>query len=147
MFANFIKGEAFYKVYNDFMVDIETEKPYWVGFNVFQGIGPKTFKRLLKYFGSAQAAWEASEDELQLILGEKVREREGMGAGRVDHGGRDGPGRQRAQTGRVSPLRGVGGRLPLSGSPPQRMECVGAFGMYAIYDIRSIFVHPRDVLS
>ncbi len=42
------------------------EKYYWLGFSVFnEGIGPKRFQRLLRYFGSAENIWNASEKELQ----------------------------------------------------------------------------------
>ncbi|MBN1263709.1 MAG: DNA-processing protein DprA [Candidatus Pacebacteria bacterium] len=38
---------------------MEEEKLYWLAFSVFEGIGPKRFALLLKYFGSARAAWQA----------------------------------------------------------------------------------------
>ncbi len=40
------------------------ERSYWLGFNVFIGIGPKRFAVLKNYFGSAQKAWKASKAEL-----------------------------------------------------------------------------------
>ena len=40
------------------------EKDYWVGFNVFEGIGPLRFKLLYDYFGSAEKAYNASTKEL-----------------------------------------------------------------------------------
>ena len=40
------------------------ERSYWIGFSVFPGIGPVRFRLLLEYFGSAKAAWEASESAL-----------------------------------------------------------------------------------
>lgn len=33
---------------------------YWVGFNLVKGVGPVRFRRLLDFFGSAEAAWLAS---------------------------------------------------------------------------------------
>ena len=41
------------------------ERDYWLGFNVFPGIGPKRLYHLLKIFGSAKKAWHASEAKLQ----------------------------------------------------------------------------------
>ena len=50
------------------------ERSYWIGFSVFPGIGPVRFRLLLEYFGSAKAAWLASESELAAIkLSEKIR--------------------------------------------------------------------------
>ncbi len=40
------------------------EKHYWLGFNVFPGIGPKRFHHLLQVFGSAKLAWQAKKDKL-----------------------------------------------------------------------------------
>lgn len=51
------------------------EKRYWLGFSAFEGIGPVRFRLLIKYFGSAQKAYEASERDLRKInLPEKIRE-------------------------------------------------------------------------
>jgi DNA processing protein len=41
------------------------ERHYWLGFNIFPGIGPKRFYHLLKVFGSAKKAWLASREKLQ----------------------------------------------------------------------------------
>lgn len=41
------------------------ERDYWLGFNIFPGIGPKRFYYLLKKFGSASKAWQASGDQLK----------------------------------------------------------------------------------
>jgi DNA processing protein len=41
-----------------------TEKHFWLGFNIFPGIGPKRFIELLKRFGSAKLSWFAPKDEL-----------------------------------------------------------------------------------
>ena len=41
------------------------ERDYWLGFNIFPGIGPKRFYILLKKFGSAKKAWQAKKEELQ----------------------------------------------------------------------------------
>lgn len=52
---------------------MDEEKKYWVGFNVFPGIGPLRFRLLLKYFGSARAAWHAKPETLKKIkLGDKL---------------------------------------------------------------------------
>lgn len=49
------------------------EKRFWMGFNVFEGIGPLRFKLLLDFFGTAKKAYEASGEELRRIgLGEKL---------------------------------------------------------------------------
>ncbi len=40
------------------------ERFFWLGFAVFSGIGPKRFALLSDFFGSARAAWEASEADL-----------------------------------------------------------------------------------
>ena len=52
------------------------DKPYWIAFNVFEGIGPLRFGLLLKYFGSAEKAWKASRKELlEIGLGQKLTEK------------------------------------------------------------------------
>ncbi|MBI3954886.1 DNA-protecting protein DprA [Candidatus Gottesmanbacteria bacterium] len=49
------------------------ELKYYLGFSAFPGIGPLRFKLLIKYFGTAQKAWLASEkDLLKIGLGEKL---------------------------------------------------------------------------
>lgn len=48
------------------------EKLYWLGFSAFSGIGPMKFQSLLNRFGSAKAAWEAKEEDLSKVLGEKL---------------------------------------------------------------------------
>lgn len=54
-------------------IDPEKDKPYWVAFNNFWGIGPVRFKLLREFFGSAQKAWEAPPKKLLNIgLGEKL---------------------------------------------------------------------------
>ena len=40
------------------------EKKYWLGFSVFNGIGPKRFKLLYDYFGSAKKIWQAKREAL-----------------------------------------------------------------------------------
>lgn len=40
------------------------EKHFWLGFNLFHGIGPVRFYELLKTFGSAKQSWFASKDQL-----------------------------------------------------------------------------------
>jgi len=57
-------------------IDIDKDRPYWVAFNVFQGIGPQKFLAILRYFGKARLAWEAREEEWWKIdLGEKLTRR------------------------------------------------------------------------
>ncbi len=41
------------------------ERHYWLGFNIFHGIGAKRFYHLLKIFGSAKKAWQVSESKLK----------------------------------------------------------------------------------
>lgn len=41
------------------------ELPYWIGFNMVPGIGPKRFESLVKHFGSVSAAWHARAGELR----------------------------------------------------------------------------------
>lgn len=43
------------------------EERRYIGFSVFPGIGPVRFGLLLSYFGSAAAAWHASEKELASV--------------------------------------------------------------------------------
>lgn len=43
------------------------EERYFIGFSVFPGIGPVRFGLLVSYFGSAAAAWHATEQELASI--------------------------------------------------------------------------------
>lgn len=40
------------------------EKPFWVCLAEIPGVGPKSFVALLDFFGSAEAAWKASETQL-----------------------------------------------------------------------------------
>jgi len=54
-------------------INIDKDRPYWVAFNVFQGIGPQKFLTILRYFSEARLAWEAREEEWwKLNLGEKL---------------------------------------------------------------------------
>lgn len=46
---------------------MDEEEKYWLGFSAFPGIGPVRFQLLLSYFGSAGAAWHASEKEFSAI--------------------------------------------------------------------------------
>jgi DNA processing protein len=48
------------------------EKYYWLGFSLFPGVGPTKFAKLLQAFGSAKQAWEATPDNLKIILGEAL---------------------------------------------------------------------------
>ena len=43
---------------------MKADLPYWIAFNVFEGVGPARFKVLLEFFGSAKKAYEASEKTL-----------------------------------------------------------------------------------
>ena len=43
------------------------ELGYWVGFNKVMGIGPARLRALLDFFGSVEAAWHASPEELREI--------------------------------------------------------------------------------
>lgn len=53
-------------------MDLE-EKKAFIGFNIFEGIGPQRFKLLYQYFGSAKASFNASEKELISVgLSEKL---------------------------------------------------------------------------
>ncbi len=46
---------------------MEDERRYWVGFNFAKGIGAVRFRALLKAFGDAQTAWNASPEALEAI--------------------------------------------------------------------------------
>lgn len=48
-------------------IDIDNDRPYWVAFNCFQGVGPKRFVGIIDYFGSAKQAWEASDKDWQEV--------------------------------------------------------------------------------
>ena len=48
------------------------EKKHWLGFSVFNGIGPKRFKLLYDYFGSAKKIWQARREAL-LATGLQVK--------------------------------------------------------------------------
>ena len=41
-----------------------SEREYWLGFSVCPGIGPLRLQKLLKTFGNAKSAWEASVSDL-----------------------------------------------------------------------------------
>ena len=43
------------------------ERDFWVAFSTFPFIGPKRFKLLVEYFGSAKGAWEARLREIREI--------------------------------------------------------------------------------
>lgn len=51
------------------------EKAYYLGFSLFPGIGAALFDKLLKRFGSAEAAWNGSETELIDTVSEKLTEK------------------------------------------------------------------------
>jgi DNA processing protein len=46
------------------MIEHDGEKPYWLAFSVFPGIGPGRFRALLEHFGSAKSIWQASDKQL-----------------------------------------------------------------------------------
>ena len=46
---------------------MDDEHKYWIAFSVFPGIGPVRFSLLVRYFGSAKSAWNASENSLRAI--------------------------------------------------------------------------------
>lgn len=51
------------------------EKKYWLGFSMFQGIGPAKLQLLIAYFGSAHNAWHASLADLKASkVGGKIPE-------------------------------------------------------------------------
>ncbi len=51
------------------------ERLYWLGFSLFSGIGPARFRKLMAYFGTAQAAWEATLEDLKISgIGNAVSE-------------------------------------------------------------------------
>lgn len=43
-----------------------SQRPYWLAFSLVSGIGARRLARLLQFFGSAEAAWLASEHDLRL---------------------------------------------------------------------------------
>lgn len=45
------------------------ESDYWLGFSIAPNIGPKRFLELLQVFGTAQVAWDASENEIVNVIG------------------------------------------------------------------------------
>lgn len=57
------------------------EKPFWVCLAEVPGVGPQSFAALLNFFGSAEAAWKASESQLikaglsQKVVGLLLRRR------------------------------------------------------------------------
>jgi len=58
-----LPGKSWENILNNKM-DKEKEKKYWLAFNVFEGIGPLRFRLLLKYFGTAEKAYQAKISEL-----------------------------------------------------------------------------------
>ena len=43
---------------------MDEEKKFWVGFNLVKGIGSARMRRLLDFFGSAELAWRAENEDL-----------------------------------------------------------------------------------
>ena len=61
--------------YDRYMDEFTLEKQYWLALSVCDGIGPVRFQKLLRYFGSAHAVWDASLNELKASgIGEKISE-------------------------------------------------------------------------
>jgi DNA processing protein len=50
--------------YNTFLVTINKELQYWVGFNIIPGIGRVKFSQLEEHFGKLENAWKAGRSEL-----------------------------------------------------------------------------------
>jgi DNA processing protein len=48
-------------------LDREAEAPYWVAISLVPGVGPVGFARLLRRFGSAEAAWAAGPALLEVL--------------------------------------------------------------------------------
>ncbi len=48
------------------------ERKFYLGFSNFPGVGPIKFEKLIREFGSAKGAWDASNLGLKQILGEKL---------------------------------------------------------------------------
>lgn len=48
------------------------EKLYRLGFSLINGIGPKTFKLLIDFFGSATEAWKSSSATLTENFGQNI---------------------------------------------------------------------------
>ena len=46
----------------------ENSLKYWLGWNKISDIGPKRFYKLLEYFGSTDAAWQAKSGEISKVL-------------------------------------------------------------------------------
>ena len=46
------------------VVGLDTEKRYWIGFNLAKGVGPARLRKLLAHFGDVERAWLASRDQL-----------------------------------------------------------------------------------
>lgn len=51
------------------------EREYYLGFSAFSGIGPVRLKRLLKTFGTAEAAWNSKKEEISATIGESWGEK------------------------------------------------------------------------
>lgn len=50
-----------------------SERPYWVGFNIVQGIGPAKIQALLQTFGTLSNAWHAPATQLRQVgLGQRA---------------------------------------------------------------------------
>ncbi|MBE3113802.1 MAG: DNA processing protein DprA, partial [Actinobacteria bacterium] len=46
----------------------ENSLKYWLAWNKISDIGPKRFYKLLEYFGSTDAAWQAKSGEISKVL-------------------------------------------------------------------------------
>lgn len=57
------------------MDELQDERRYWLALSACDGIGPIRFQKLLRHFGSAKNAWNASLKELKETgIGEKISE-------------------------------------------------------------------------
>src|SRR3989344_7258678 len=43
-----------------------SERDYWLGFSALPGIGPAKFRKILKEFGTAKAAWGAKKSDFSI---------------------------------------------------------------------------------
>jgi DNA processing protein len=56
------------------MLEWMSADKYWLGFNLVKGIGPAKIEALLSYFGDVEAAWHATDSQLQKLgLDERSR--------------------------------------------------------------------------
>lgn len=51
---------------------MDKNRPYYLGFSHFPGVGPMKFKALMEFFGSVERAYCAPMDKLLTVVGEKL---------------------------------------------------------------------------